>query len=161
SVCRSLRRQEPVRSATIVIPARDERGNIEDAIRRIPAFAEDIEIIFVEGHSSDGTLDEIRRVIAAYPDRDIKVIHQPGTAKADAVFAAFDIARCDVLMILDGDLTSPPEQLPKFWHALRSGKGEFINGTRLIYPIEERAMQFLNLIANRSFSLLFSWLLNQ
>jgi SAM-dependent methyltransferase len=162
SVCRSWRHAgEEVRSATVVIPARDERGNIEQAILRMPRFCEDIEIIFVEGRSRDGTLEEMNRVKAKYTDWDIKVMEQPGKGKADAVFTAFDAARGDVLMILDADLTMPPEQLPKFWNAIRSGRGEFINGSRLIYPMDDTAMLFLNLIVNRSFSILFSWLLNQ
>jgi Glycosyl transferase family 2/Predicted membrane protein (DUF2142)/Methyltransferase domain len=148
-------------SATVVIPARNERGNIEPAIRRIPRFCEDLEIIFVEGHSTDGTLVEMKRVQALFPDRDIKVMTQPGKGKGDAVFTAFDAARGEVLIILDADLTVPPEQLPKFWNAIASGRGEFINGSRLIYPKEKEAMRFINLIGNRSFSLLFSWLLNQ
>jgi SAM-dependent methyltransferase len=148
-------------SATVVIPARNERGNIEPAIQRIPQFCDDIEIIFVEGHSTDGTFEEIERVKAAYPEKDIKTMRQPGKGKADAVFAAYDVARGDALMILDADLTMPPEQLSKFWEALRSGKGEFINGSRLVYPLEDDAMRFLNLIANKLFSYLFSWLLNQ
>lgn len=161
TVGRSLRAPPPlVRSATVVIPARNERGNIEPAVRRLPDFA-DLEIFFVEGHSRDGTFEEIERVRAAYPDRDIKAMRQPGIGKADAVFAAFDQARGDVLMILDADLTVPPEQLPKFWNAIADGTGEFINGTRLFYPREDAAMRPLNLAANRTFSLLFSWLLNQ
>ena len=152
---------EALRSATVVIPARNERGNIEPAVQRLPSFCEEMEIIFVEGHSSDGTLEEMHRVKAAYPNRDIKVMVQPGKGKADAVFAAFDAASGDVLMILDGDLTVPPEQLPKFWNAVRTGKGEFVNGSRLVYPMEDEAMRFLNLIANKTFSYLFSWLLNQ
>jgi SAM-dependent methyltransferase len=162
SICRS--RQciaGAATSATVVIPARNERGNIEQAILRMPRFCEDIEIIFVEGHSRDGTLEEMYRVRTAHPEWDIKVQVQPGKGKADAVFAGFDAARRDVLMILDADLTMPPEQLPKFWNAIQSGRGEFINGSRLIYPMAGEAMRFLNLIANRSFSLLFSWLLNQ
>lgn len=162
SVFRSVRRAgDPITSATVVIPARNERGNIEPAVQRMPDFCDDIEIIFVEGHSQDGTLEEIRRVAAAYPDRDIKVMQQPGKGKSDAVFTAFDAARGDVLMILDADLTMPPEQLPKFWQAIAAGKGEFINGSRLVYPMEDEAMRFLNLIANKSFALLFSWLLSQ
>ena len=162
TVCRSLRRRsEPIRSCSVIIPARNERGNIEAAVARMPTFCDDIEIVFVEGHSRDGTREEIERVIAAYPDRDIKLLSQPGKGKADAVFAGFAAARGDVVMILDADLTVPPEQLPKFWQAIGDGKGEFINGSRLVYPMENEAMQFLNLIANRTFSLLFSWLLNQ
>jgi glycosyltransferase involved in cell wall biosynthesis len=148
-------------SATVVIPARNERGNIEPAVQRVPQFCERLEIIFVEGHSSDGTLEEMHRVKAAYPDHDIKVMVQPGKGKADAVFAAFDAASNDVVMILDADLTMPPEQLPKFWEAIRTGRGEFVNGSRLVYPIKDEAMRFLNLIANKTFSYLFSWLLNQ
>lgn len=162
SVCRSLRTAKTeYRSASVVVPARNERGNIEAAITRMPKFCDDIEVIFIEGHSKDGTLDEIRRVAAAYPDWDIKVMVQPGKGKADAVFCAFDAALGDVLMILDADLTMPPEQLPKFWRAIASGQGEFINGSRLVYSMEDDAMRFLNLVANRSFSLIFSWLLNQ
>lgn len=162
SVLRSQRRGgETLRSATVVIPARNERGNIESAVQRLPTFCDDIEIIFVEGHSTDGTYEEIERVKAAYPHRDIKAMRQPGKGKADAVFSAYDVARGDVLMILDADLTVPPEQLPKFWQAVQSGQGEFINGSRLVYPLEDDAMRFLNLIANKVFSWLFSWLLNQ
>ncbi|CCD95131.1 conserved hypothetical protein [Bradyrhizobium sp. ORS 375] len=161
-VARSMRCVgDDVRSATVVIPARNERGNIEPAVQRIAEFCRDIEIIFIEGHSKDGTYEEMERVRAAYPDHDIKLMRQPGKGKADAVFTAFDAARGDVLMILDADLTMPPEQLPKFFEALRTGKGEFINGSRLVYPMDEGAMRFLNLIANKTFSYLFSWLLNQ
>jgi SAM-dependent methyltransferase len=162
TVCRSLRRLGEVPgTATIVIPARNERGNIEAAIRRIPHFARGVEIIFVEGHSSDGTWGEIERVARANPQLDIKALHQPGTGKADAVYAGFDAAAGDVLMILDADLTMPPEQLPKFWEAIHSQKGEFINGSRLTYPMEHQAMRFLNLVANKIFSFLFTWLLGQ
>ncbi len=107
-------------------PARNERGNIEPAVQRLPQFCDDIEIIFIEGHSKDGTFEEMERVKAAYPDKDIKLMRQSGKGKADAVFTAYDVARGDVLMILDADLTMPPEQLPKFWDAIKSGKGEFI-----------------------------------
>jgi SAM-dependent methyltransferase len=148
-------------STTVLVPCRNERGNIEPAVTRLPRFCDDLEILFVEGHSKDGTLDEIHRVIAKYPDMDIKVMVQPGKGKGDAVRAGFAAARGDVLMILDADLTTPPEWMPKFYDAIASGKGEFANGTRLVYPMEDDAMQFLNHLANRVFSWLFSWLLNQ
>jgi SAM-dependent methyltransferase len=161
-VARSIPKVIPVvNSATVVIPCRNERGNIQAAVTRLPVFCPDLEIIFVEGHSKDDTLAEINRVIADFPERDIKVTVQDGIGKADAVFKAFDMARGDVLMILDADLTMPPEQLPKFWNALALGKGEFVNGSRLVYPMEKEAMRILNFLANRIFSILFSWLLNQ
>ncbi len=162
SVCRSLRLcRDDIKSVSIVIPARNERGNIEPAVQKLGKFCDDQEIIFVEGHSNDGTFEEIERVKTQYPNLDIKVMRQPGKGKADAVFSAFEVARGDVLMILDGDLTVPPNQLPKFWNAIASGKGEFVNGSRLVYPMEDDAMQFLNHIANKTFSIIFSWLLNQ
>jgi glycosyltransferase involved in cell wall biosynthesis len=161
TVCRSLHHSASPKSATVVVPARNEHGNIEAAVRRIPRFVDDLEIIFVEGHSKDSTWNEIQRVASAYQQYDVKAIKQPGKGKADAVFAAFDVARGDVLMILDADLTMPPEQLPKFWQAVASGRGEFVYGTRLIYPMEDQAMRFLNLVANKVFSLLFTWLLSQ
>ncbi len=148
-------------SATVVVPCRNERDNIEAVVRRLPAFCDDIELIFVEGHSRDGSLQEIHRVIDAYPDRDIKVFAQDGIGKGDAVRKGFANARGEVLMILDADLTMPPEALTKFYDALASGKGEFINGSRLVYPMQDEAMRFLNLLANQGFSWLFSWLLNQ
>jgi SAM-dependent methyltransferase len=162
TVCRSLRRLgEAPRTATVVIPARNERGNIESAVKRIPPFAESLEIIFVEGHSHDDTWSEIERVVGANPQLTIKALRQRGKGKADAVYTGFDAASGEVLMILDADLTMPPEQLPKFWEVIQSQKGEFINGSRLIYPMEDEAMRFLNLVANKIFSLLFTWLLGQ
>ena len=118
-------------------------------------------IIFVEGNSTDGTWDEVKRVKAAYPQHNIKIFQQGGKGKGDAVRKGFAEASNDVLMILDADLTMPPEDLPKYYDALSSGKGEFINGSRLVYPNEKQAMQFLNYIANHIFARLFSFLLNQ
>ena len=148
-------------SATVLIPCRNEKGNIENAVKRLPNFCEDLEVLYVEGNSQDGTLDEIHRVIDAYPDKDIKVLVQDGKGKGDAVRKGFSYARGDILIILDADLTVPPEDLPKFYNAITSGKGEYINGTRLVYPMDDQAMRFLNFLANRTFSVLFTWLLNQ
>ena len=148
-------------SVTVLIPCRNERGNIENAIRRMPDFCDDLEILFVEGNSQDDTFDEILRVKDAYPHLDIKALQQDGVGKGDAVRKGFAHARGDVLMILDADLTVPPEDLPKFYAAIVSGQGEYINGSRLIYPMEHEAMRFLNHVGNAGFSKVFSWLLNQ
>lgn len=148
-------------AASIVIPCRNERGNIESAITRLPQFGTRQEIIFVEGHSTDGTADEIRRVIAKYPEQDIQLLSQEGKGKGDAVRKGFARATGDILMILDADLTMPPEDLPKFYDAIASDKGEFINGSRLVYPMEQQAMRFLNLLGNKFFSMAFSWLLGE
>ena len=120
-----------------------------------------MEILFVEGHSSDGTGEEIEEIIRKYPDWNIRYCTQDGTGKGDAVRKGFAEAKNAILIILDADLTVAPEALPKFYNAYVRGKGEFLNGTRLVYPLDPDAMRPLNLIANRAFSLLFSWLLNQ
>jgi glycosyltransferase involved in cell wall biosynthesis len=119
------------------------------------------EIIFIEGHSQDHTWEEIQRVAAQFPQRQIKVLKQTGRGKGNAVREAFAAATGDLLFILDADLTVPPEQLPKFYELIRSGWADFVNGVRLVYPMEKEAMRFLNMVANKSFGLSFSWLLGQ
>jgi SAM-dependent methyltransferase len=146
---------------SVIIPARNEKGNIESAMLRMPAFGSSQEIIFIEGHSSDGTWDEILRVQELYPQKSICAVRQTGKGKGNAVREAFDAASGDVLMILDADLTVPPEELTKFYNALVLSRGEFINGCRLVYPMEKQAMRFLNLIANKFFGWFFSYLLGQ
>ena len=148
-------------SVTIVIPARNEKGNMENAIKRTPKFGSHQEFIFIEGHSNDGTYEEMLRVQKAYPEVDMKVMRQSGKGKGNAVREAFDAASCDILMILDADLTTPPEDMPKFYEALRNNKGEFINGCRLVYPMEKEAMRFLNYLGNKFFGWFFSFLLGQ
>jgi glycosyltransferase involved in cell wall biosynthesis len=119
------------------------------------------ELIFIEGHSRDDTWAEIQRVAAAYPQRKIKYLQQTGKGKGDAVRLGFATATGDILMILDADLTMPPEELPKFYDVLAHGRAEFANGVRLVYPMDEKAMQFLNLCANKTFGIIFTWLLGQ
>jgi len=148
-------------SVTVVIPARNEAGNIENAIKRLPSMGAHTEIIFVEGNSSDKTWEEIKRVQGLYPERDIQALKQSGKGKADAVHYGFAKAKGDLLMILDADLTVDPEDLPKFYNAIVENKGEFINGSRLVYPLEKQAMRFLNMIANKLFGWVFTWLLGQ
>jgi SAM-dependent methyltransferase len=148
-------------SASILIPCRNEKGNIENAILRMPRFGIHQEILFVEGNSKDGTFEECERVRDTYRNSwDIKVLKQDGNGKGDAVRKGFAAATGDVLMILDADLTMPPEALPKFHAIIETGKAEFVNGTRLVYPMEQEAMRPLNFIANRCFAYLFSYLVN-
>jgi SAM-dependent methyltransferase len=146
---------------TVVVPARNEAGNIEAAVQRTPEMGLGTEIIFIEGGSTDDTWKELERVKAAYPTRAITLMKQRGTGKGGAVREGLAAARGDLLFILDADLTVPPEQLPKFYEAARSGVAEFVNGVRLVYPMEQEAMQFLNMVANKLFGLAFSWLLGQ
>ena len=149
-------------STTVVIPARNESGNIENAILRLPKFGKHIEIIFVEGNSTDDTWQKIQEIQKKYAaTHDIKIAQQKGKGKADAVREGYKIASGDILMILDADLTVPPEDLPKFYNAIASSKGDFINGTRLVYPMDKEAMRFLNYLGNHFFSWAFTWLLDQ
>lgn len=148
-------------SVSVVIPARNEAGNIEAAVLRTPVMGASTELIFVEGHSRDRTWEEIERVRLAYPDRNITTLRQTGKGKGNAVREGYAVARGDVLMILDADLTMPPEELPKFYDAIANGRAEFANGSRLVYPMDQEAMQFLNMIANHFFGVAFSWLLSQ
>lgn len=150
-------------SVTVVIPCRNERGNIEGAVTRMPPLGSETELVFVDGNSTDGTVAEIERVMQQYgAQQRIRLLHQgDGIGKGDAVRKGFAAASGDVLMILDADLTVPPEDLPRFYEALTTGKGEFINGTRLVYPMEREAMRTLNLLGNKFFSVAFTWLLEQ
>jgi len=148
-------------SVSVIVPARNESGNIKAIFERVPQMGRMTELIFVEGHSKDDTYSAIEREIAAHPTTPSLLLRQPGIGKADAVRLGFAKASGDVLMILDADLTVPPEDLPRFYEALVSGKGEFINGVRLVYPMEKEAMRTLNFLGNKFFSLAFSWLLGQ
>jgi ubiquinone/menaquinone biosynthesis C-methylase UbiE len=148
-------------SVSVICACRNESGNIRSIVERLPAFAGPSELIFVEGNSKDDTFEQCQRVAAEFPDRQISVLRQPGKGKGDAVRHGFAAAKYDVLMILDADMTVPPEDLPGFVTALLSGQAEFVNGSRLVYPMEDQAMRFLNLVGNRFFSLTFSWLLGQ
>ncbi len=158
---RKVALKEEQYSTSIVVPARNEMGNIENAILRTPVFGSHQEFIFIEGNSSDDTFGEMLRVQEAYPDKDIKVMKQTGRGKGNAVREAFEAATGDILMILDADLTTPPEDMPKFYQALSENRGEFINGCRLVYPMEKEAMRFLNFLGNKFFGWFFSYLLGQ
>ena len=148
-------------SVSIIVPARNEAGNIKSIFGRIPKMGRDTELVFVEGHSQDDTYATIEKEITAHPTTPSLLLRQTGIGKADAARLGFERASGDILMILDADLTVPPEDLPRFYDALVSGKGEFINGVRLVYPMEAQAMRSLNFLGNKFFSMAFSWLLGQ
>jgi SAM-dependent methyltransferase len=149
------------KTVSVVVPARNEAGSIQAAVERTPEMGVWTELIFVENDSKDKTWEEIQRVQRAYPQRRIKILRRKEKGKRDAVWDGFAAAEGELLMILDADLTTPPEELSKFYEAVASNRCEFANGSRLVYPMEEQAMRFLNLCANKAFSILFSWLLGQ
>ena len=146
---------------SVVVPARNEAGNIEEILLRTPEMGSGTELIFVEGNSNDNTYEVIEKTIVAHPERTCRVFKQSGKGKGDAVRHGYEMASGDIFMILDADMTVPPEALPRFYDAIESGEGEFINGVRLVYPMEKQAMRYLNLLGNKFFSLAFSWLLGQ
>jgi SAM-dependent methyltransferase len=148
-------------SASVIVPARNEAGNIEDIIRRTPQMGSGTQLIFVEGNSTDDTYETIDRILTELDLPHAELLRQPGKGKGDAVRYGFAHATGDVLMILDADMTVAPEELPRFFRIIADGTGEFVNGVRLVYPMEGEAMRFLNYLGNKFFSLAFSWLLRQ
>lgn len=153
-------RREMHPSVSVIVAARNEAGHIDELLRRIPDMGSHTEIVFVEGNSTDDTYAVIQQAIAG-SGRDCRLLKQPGKGKGDAVRAGFEVAKGEILMILDADITVPPEDLPRFFNLLESGLGEFANGVRLVYPMEEDAMRFFNLLGNKFFSWTFGWLLGQ
>jgi glycosyltransferase involved in cell wall biosynthesis len=154
-------RQKPHVKISVVVPARNEEGNIPQIFDRLPQMGCATELILVEGHSTDNTYQAAEEQLASRPSYPAKLLRQPGKGKGDAVRAGFAQASGEVLMILDADLTVKPEDLPRFYEAWRSGYGDFINGVRLVYPMEQDAMRFFNFVGNKFFSVAFSWLLSQ
>lgn len=148
-------------SVTVQVPCRNEEGHIEEILDRIPSLGSHTEIVFVEGNSTDNTYGKIEEVIKTNPDKDIKLFRQDGKGKGNAVRKGFENANGDILMILDADMTVAPEDLTKFYDALKKEKGEFINGTRLVYQMKDKAMRPLNKLGNIFFSKMFSFLLDQ
>ena len=146
---------------SVVVAARNEAGHIDSIFRHIRQLGGGTELIFVEGHSTDNTYETIQETMDRYPALDCRLFRQSGKGKGDAVRLGFEKATGDILMILDADLTVPPEDLTRFYDALATGKGEFINGVRLVYPMEDEAMRFFNILGNKFFSFAFSWLLEQ
>jgi ubiquinone/menaquinone biosynthesis C-methylase UbiE len=146
---------------SVVVPARNEAGNVRRIFEQTPEMGMGTELIFVEGGSSDNTYEAIEEEMKHWPNRRVKLLRQTGKGKGDAVRLGFAHASGAVLMILDADLTVPPEDLPRFYDAWCSGKGEFVNGVRLVYPMEDQSMRFFNLLGNKFFSMAFTWLLSQ
>ncbi|HTS35930.1 MAG TPA: glycosyltransferase [Candidatus Solibacter sp.] len=148
-------------TVSVIVPCRNEVGNIRQAVERIPAMGDHTEIIFCDDQSTDGTADEVRRLTALNPDKDIRLVEGPGICKADNVWTGFRAARGDILVILDADLTVMPEELPVFVRALVASQAEFVNGSRLVYPVPPVAMKAANTIGNKLFARVFSFLLDQ
>jgi len=162
-VLRKQNARTPIEPPTlsIVVPARNEAGMIDTILQDLTALECMTELIFVEGHSNDQTYEAIERAVLTYTgDKKILYTKQAGKGKGDAVRKGFDMATSDIITIFDADMTVPAADMPKFYRAIVENRGDFINGSRLVYPLKKESMRFLNLIANKFFGLAFSWLLN-
>ncbi|MGD8603484.1 MAG: glycosyltransferase [Anaerolineales bacterium] len=153
--------KKPLPRVSVIVPARNEAGNIPAIFDRVPTLGAETELVFVEGHSQDNTFAAIQETIAAHPEQRSQLFQQTGEGKGDAVRLGFEKATGEILLILDADLTVPPEDLVRFTEVLISSKGDFVNGVRLVYPIEDEAMRAANFLGNKFFSLAFSWLFGQ
>lgn len=161
-VARPLHRtRKQIGVVSVVVPARNEAGSLGELLDRVPRLGSETELIIIEGHSKDNTWEVIQGLPDVFPGGRIRKMRQTGKGKGNAVREAFAAASGDIVTILDADLTMPPEDLPKYVEALSSGKADFANGVRLVYPMDQQAMRFANLCANKAFSLVFSWLLGQ
>jgi len=163
SVARPLNLQEsaPGYSVSVCVPCKNEAENIPGLVERIPVMGKHTEIIFVDDQSTDATSAVLEQEKAVHPEKDIKIVQGPGINKGAACRAGFAEAKGDILMILDADMSVMPEDLPQFAEFLATGKGEFINGSRLVYPMEHRAMRLPNIVGNKLFAMLFSYVLSQ
>lgn len=149
-------------SVSIIIPARNEAQMIEKLAYDLPTMGNKTELIFIENNSTDNTLEILEKTAKNYHGKNtLKFFSKKCRGKKEAVYSGFDMASGDILMIYDADMTVPAEELEKFYYAIVNGKGEFINGSRLVYPMERQSMQTFNIIGNKFFSLAFSWLLGQ
>lgn len=84
---------------------------------------------------------------------------QTGKGKGDAVRAGFALASREIPMILDADMTARPDDLPKLYRAIATGKCELVNSSRLAYAIQKRAMHFINLLGDKLLAAAFSFVL--
>jgi glycosyltransferase involved in cell wall biosynthesis len=148
-------------SVSVIVPCKDEKGNVEDAAQRIPQMGRQTEIIFCDDRSTDGTTEEVLRMQSVYSEKDIHLERGPGVCKSRNVWTGFDAATGDILMILDADLTTIPEELPYFLDVIAAGEAEFVNGSRLVYPVPKGAMTTANMLGNKFFSIAFTYLLGQ
>lgn len=149
------------KTASIVLTVRDERDNIEPMLRAIPDLGSSTEILFVEGHSNDGTREEIERVIAAHPERRVRLVVQDGVGQGDAIRKGFGEATGDVIILLEADQTTPAEDVRKVFDVLASGRAEFVNGSRFVYPRDPGSMPAVNVAGNWMFAAWFTWFLRQ
>src|SRR5262245_5304599 len=148
-------------SVSVIIPCKDEKGSVEDAAQRMPQLGRQTEISFCDDQSTDGTAEEVLRMQSLCPERDIRLERGPGVCKSRNVWTGFNAATGDILMILDADLTTIPEELPYFVDVIASGQAEFVNGSRLVYPVPKGAMTTVNMLGNKFFSVAFTYLLGQ
>lgn len=140
---------------SVIVPVKNEAGNIARIVSSIPTLGQVTEVIIVCGESRDGTWDVLQEELGCYdgPHR-IFALKQAGTSKWDAVRNGFDAATGETLVILDGDLTVAAHELTRFYQQM--APGVFLNGSRMVFPMEPGAMRRLNHAGNTFFALVCS-----
>ncbi len=158
----SVPRDVPNYSVTVLSAMRNEKGNVRKIVETMPIMGTRTELVFIEGHSTDGTWEELETVQREYRGPlTIRILKQQGTGKANALHEGMEASTGDIVLIYDGDFTVHPAELQKLYAALAAGKAEFVNASRLVYPMQKGAMRLLNLMGNKLFSMLFTWLFSQ
>jgi len=149
-------------SLSIIVPAKNEAGTIRKIVDELPDVGSMTEIIFIESDSSDNTLEEIKKVVAEYKgpkQLQFTSLDRPG--KAEAVVKGFDMARGDICIIYDADMTVSSDEIKKIYEAAKTDSDIFINCSRFVYPMEKGAMRGFNYLGNKIFALIIGTLVGQ
>ena len=157
----SYKIENQIKSKSIIIPAKNEEKNLIPLIKRIPHFNEEYELVVVYGDSKDKTEEVVLNLENVFPELNIKVLKQSSNGKANAVWEAVEVCDMELIAILDSDQSVDPETLEHFFEILENGNADFVNGTRLIYPMEDKAMRTINTLGNKIFQFLISLVIKQ
>tara|TARA_B110000977_G_scaffold125183_1_gene160299 strand:+ start:1495 stop:2904 length:1410 start_codon:yes stop_codon:yes gene_type:complete len=146
---------------SFIIPCKNEGGNIKFFYEKIINSTINAEFLFGNDNSSDNTLDEIKKLQQAIPNKEIKIYDGPGVCKSENVYKGINLASGEIILIYDADLTVSFDDLVNSINLLLKTDADFINCTRMIMPQQKNAMKFLNFYGNLFFAFLFSILFKQ
>jgi glycosyltransferase involved in cell wall biosynthesis len=140
----------------VLVPCRNEKGNILKLHLELSTLKNVDEIIFVEGGSHDKTYEEIESLLKRCPNSRIRLIKQMGHGKFNAVLSGYHASNADFFVIWDGDNTIPCSDQQKMIDLFleRSQEPVFVTANRITVHREDNAFRFINLIGNFLFSFL-------